>query len=76
MVFLYLFDTFTLGKPSTLGRAGISPFPYIYIHNLASPDIPRTIKGFIAREKSIINSVESLKAQVSALYNLNRLWIS
>lgn len=29
----------------------IAPSVYILIHNLASPDIRRTIKGFAAREK-------------------------
>lgn len=75
MVFLYLLDIYT-EKAQHTGRAGISPSPYIYINNLASPDIPTTIKGFTAREKSSINFMEILNAQVSAHYNLNRLWIS
>lgn len=68
--------TFTLKKAQHTGRAGISPSPHIYINNLASPDIPTTIKGFTAREKSSINFMEILNAQVSAHDNLNRLWIS
>lgn len=68
--------TFTLRKPSTLGGLEY-PLPhYIYINNLASPDIPTTIKGFTAKEKSSINFMEILNAQVNAHDNLNRLWIS
>jgi len=43
---------------------------------VASPDIPRTIKGFIAEENPTVYLLEILTAQVKAVYNLNRLWIS